>query len=173
MITQIPPFQNLPPAGHPDIAFRPACTQVNPILQGNGLVAHTIPLPDGTHRTLVELPPMADADAFREMDAMGLCKVGGDLVPMMLAIQLPQDATAQPIGAVPIAAVPPTAAAGGAGFPWLLVLGGVAAIALVGAAIAHYRGSKGLPTAPTTSTEVEPTEPTAQPAVDLIDQLWS
>ncbi|MGF1519867.1 MAG: hypothetical protein ACFCVB_18975, partial [Nodosilinea sp.] len=43
----IPASQALPPAGFDTVAFRPACPQVVPVGQANGLTAWTLPMPDG------------------------------------------------------------------------------------------------------------------------------
>ena len=174
----IPGPQAQPPAGHDDIAFRPACTQVGLVLQANGKVAHTIPLPDGTLRTLVEMPPMTAADAAREMDAMGLCKVGGIDVPVIFTDQLPQQQTAR-VSASVVNAAPVATVAEGQGFPVLPL--GLGLVALVGAGFAVWGFRSGLfaewflPVA-VAQEESEPppvndAEPTAG-ADDLIDELW-
>jgi hypothetical protein len=180
----IPGPQAQPPAGHDDIAFRPACSQVGLVLQANGKVAHTIPLPDGTLRTLVEMPPMTAADAAREMDAMGLCKVGGIDVPVIFTDQLPQQQTARVSASVVNAAPVATVASDGGGFPvWPLGLGLVALVG-VGAAVWGFRSGLFaewfLPVAVAQDkrTSPHPQPPpvndgdTAAGTDDLIDELW-
>ena len=170
----IPGPQAQPPAGHDDIAFRPACNQVGAMMQANGLVAHTINLPDGSLRTLVEMPPMSGADAVREMDAMGLCKVGGIDVPIIFTNQLPQQSIAQVTASVAEAA-PDVAVAEEipTGLPLIpIVMGAVLLISAVGTAI-YWRNRTPVPAQ---SPLVTPPPADAAPAVasgeDLIDQLW-
>lgn len=117
----IPGHQAQPPAGHPDIAFRPACNQVDPVLQANGLVAHTIPLPDGGLRILHEMPPMDGTQATLHLDGMGLCKIGGDTVPIVMSSQLPQRSIAR-VSATVSDAAPVAIASEDGGFPWFPVL---------------------------------------------------
>lgn len=93
---QVPTAQSMPPAGHDDIAFRPACSQLQEIGLANGLTAWAISLPDGDTRVLAEYDPMSRTSAHAFLDASGLCKVGGEQVPIVWASQLPQRATAAP-----------------------------------------------------------------------------
>lgn len=86
----IPAHQALPPAGFSQVAFRPACPQLVPVLQANGLTAWTLPMPDGANLTLLELEPMDEARAHITLDSYGLCKVGGDMVPIIYSRQVPQ-----------------------------------------------------------------------------------
>ena len=97
---QVPTAQAMPPAGHEDIAFRPACTQLQEIGQANGLTAWAISLPDGGRRVLAEYEPMATSLAYSYLDASGLCKVAGADVPIVWASQLPQRSTARPTASV-------------------------------------------------------------------------
>jgi hypothetical protein len=94
----IPASQALPPAGFDQVAFRPACPQVVPVGQANGLTAWTLPMPDGANLTLLELEPMSEAQAHMTLDSYGLCKVGGDPgVPILYSRQLPQRSFAAPV----------------------------------------------------------------------------
>jgi hypothetical protein len=94
--TTIPSQQTLSPAGHPDIAFRPSCGQLGEVLQANGLTAYTVNLPDGNVRILEEMPPRPRTDAEFDLDAAGLCKIGGVNVPIVFASQLPEPAVVAP-----------------------------------------------------------------------------
>lgn len=94
--TTIPASQALPPAGLDQVAFRPACAQVVPVGQGNG-TAWTLPMPDGEVITLLELPRLDTSTAWKELDSYGLCKVGGDIVPIIYSRQLPQRSMASPV----------------------------------------------------------------------------
>jgi len=94
---RIPPSQALSPAGFDQVAFRPACPQVVPVGQANGLTAWTLPMPDGAVLTLLELEPMATPQAHVTLDSYGLCKVGGDIVPILYSRQLPQRSFAAPV----------------------------------------------------------------------------
>jgi hypothetical protein len=191
----IPGPQAQPPAGHPDIAFRPACTQVGAVYQANGLVAHTIPLPDNTIRTLIEMPPMTQGDAVRELDTAGLCKVGGIDVPIVLTDQLPQQSIGQVAASVSDAPPMATVATDGDGFAWgtVALLGGALVVGLgVGGWLwlgkASYRGRvlyqrpgfedrEPIITPPPADTEPSTEAPaeapsTAAAGADLVDQLW-
>jgi|GEM_PF-1234559 len=90
----IPSQQTLSPAGHEDIAFRPACTQLVPIQRGN-TVFWTVTLSDGNQRVLQHFPPLSQKEAFFELDAYGLCKIGGVEVPLVYTSQVPQRQVAQ------------------------------------------------------------------------------
>ena len=193
----IPGPQAQPPAGHPDIAFRPACDQVGAVLQANGLVAHTIPLPDGSIRTLVEMPPMDGAKVVRELDTAGLCKVGGIEVPIIFTDQLPQKTIGQVAARVSDGPPVATVATEGGGFSWgtvALLAGGVAVslgvLVLMGKVT--YRGrvlyqrpgfddgaDQPIVTPPPADAEADaaaeapadgPAE--APSAANLVDQLW-
>jgi hypothetical protein len=182
----IPGPQAQPPAGHPDIAFRPACGQVGAVLQANGLVAHTIPLPDGGIRILREMPPMDGGKVVRELDTAGLCKVGGIDVPIIFADQLPQQSIGQVAGSVGDAPPVATVATDGAGFPWLITFGaffivGFGVTSLVLLMAKRRRHSPGdtvrvepIITPPPADKPTEaPTEGTSTAAsADLVDQLW-
>ena len=181
----IPGPQAQPPAGHDDIAFRPACHQVGAVFQANGLVAHTIPLPDGSIRTLVEMPPMDGAKVVRELDTAGLCKVGGIDVPIIFTDQLPQQSIGQVAASVsdaPVAAV----ATDGDGFPWgtVALVGGALGLGVGGwlwlgnrGRVLYQRsGSKSqepIITPPPADTQAPTEAPsTAADGADLVDQLW-
>ncbi len=177
----IPGTQAQPPAGHDDIAFRPACGQVGAIFQANGLNAYTIPLPDGSLRTLVEMPPMPPLQAHKEMDSSGLCKVGGVIVPILFADQVPQPSIARVTGSVNSAASVATVDVENGGWPlWPLGLGALAIAALGTAAYWHYQQPASATSPPIVTpppaADVENTpEPAAAPVAttdNLIDQLW-
>lgn len=85
----IPSQQTLSPAGHDDIAFRPACDQLVPIQRGHQ-VFWTITLSDGQQRVLQHFPPLPQLDAYKELDAYGICKLGGADVPLVYTSQVPQ-----------------------------------------------------------------------------------
>ena len=59
----IPSQQTLSPATHDDIAFRPACSQLVPIQQGEW-VFWTVTLSDGEQRTQKSIHPMPTEDAY-------------------------------------------------------------------------------------------------------------
>jgi len=90
----IPSQQTLSPAGHDDIAFRPACTQLVPIQREN-TIFWTITLSDGQQRVLQHFPPLPQLDAYKELDAYGICKLGGADVPLVYTAQVPQRQVAQ------------------------------------------------------------------------------
>lgn len=187
----IPGPQAQPPAGHPDIAFRPACTQVGAVYQANGLVAHTIPLPDGTTRTLIEMNPMDGGKVVRELDTAGLCKVGGIDVPIIFTDQLPQQSIGQVAASVSDAPPIATVTTDEDGFAWgtVALLGGVLVVGLgVGGWLwlgkASYRGRvlyqrpgfedrEPIITPPPADTEAPSDAPSAAAdGTDLVDQLW-
>lgn len=85
----IPSQQTLSPAGHDDIAFRPSCDQLIPIQQGDK-VFWTITLSDGQQRVLQHFPPLSQQEAYWELDAYGICKIGGVNVPLVYTAQVPQ-----------------------------------------------------------------------------------
>jgi hypothetical protein len=182
----IPGPQAQPPAGHDDIAFRPACTQLVAVYQANGLNAFTVPLPDGTIRTLAELPQMSPGQAHAWLDSSGLCKVGGIDVPILFTDQLPQQQTARVSASVVNAAPVATVTRDSGSFP-LLSLG---LVALVGAGCVVWGFRSGWfadgfrpvtvaqdkRTTPTTETppvkDADADADTAAGADDLIDELW-
>ncbi|MEL6137852.1 MAG: hypothetical protein AAFR42_10640 [Cyanobacteria bacterium J06628_6] len=95
----IPSQQTLSPAGHADIAFRPACDQtgqryLESATRTDGTsgpsVAHTLTLPDGQVRDLVIYPLMPLPEAHGLMDLQGYCKEGGVHVPIVYTDQVPQ-----------------------------------------------------------------------------------
>ena len=172
----IPGPQAQPPAGHDDIAFRPACGQVGAMMQANGLVAHTINLPDGTIRVLAEMPPMDGGRVVRELDTAGLCKVGGINVPIIKSDQLPQQSIARISASVGDA--PPVTTIASEGVPLLPI--GIGAVVLAGAVGGvvwwRSRGGNGNATQPiiTPPPAAEPSTPapSVTNSADLIDQLW-
>jgi hypothetical protein len=83
-MTIVPPFQSMPPAGHHEaLAYRPACSQLVPSLNADGLTDWTVTLPDGTQYTLATIAPMPESQSHAALDASGLCKVGGADVPIV------------------------------------------------------------------------------------------
>ncbi len=90
----IPSQQTLSPAGHDDIAFRPACNQLVPVQYGSD-ISWTLTLSDGTLHHLQQFPPMPELDAFKELDSYGICKLGGEHVPLVYTDQVPQRQVAQ------------------------------------------------------------------------------
>jgi hypothetical protein len=186
--TTIPGPQAQPPAGHDDIAFRPACSQVGAVFQANGLVAHTIPLPDGSIRTLVEMPPMDGAKVVRELDTAGLCKVGGIDVPIIFTDQLPQQSIGQVAASVSDVPSVATVDTEGNGFPWgtVALLGGALGVGL-GVGSWLWLGNRGrvlsqrsgfedqepIITPPPADTQAPSEAPSAAAdGADLVDQLW-
>lgn len=99
--SSIPASQALPPAGFNEIAFRPACDQLAPVLQADGTTAWTLAMPDGQIKTMAQYPPMETPMAWAWLDADGLCKIGGDQVPIVYTRQLPQQSIIQPAQLVP------------------------------------------------------------------------
>lgn len=91
----IPGQQAQPPAGHDDIAFRPACNQLGEIYQANGLTAYTLTMQDGTQRILFEMSPQPRTQAELWMDSAGICKIQGIEVPTVWADQVPTRQVAQ------------------------------------------------------------------------------
>jgi hypothetical protein len=162
------------------------------VYQANGLNAFTVPLPDGTIRTLAELPQMSPAQAHAWMDSSGLCKVGGIDVPIIFTAQLPQRSTAAPIQgqvAPAVAQVVAESPSGGGPLLWGgLGLAAVGAIALaawgwrsgaMAQVVAATRGGDRSPIVTPPPAGDDPTAATdstaqAQQAVgnDLIDHLW-
>lgn len=98
----IPAFQAQPPAGHPDIAFRPACRQLNVVGQANGMTAYTLWMPDGQTRVLYEVDETVDfMSALSMLAEYGICKSGGIAdgvidVPIIYTSQLPMTQVVQP-----------------------------------------------------------------------------
>lgn len=103
----IPAHQAQSPAGeiNSDIAFRPGCFQLVPVVQANGNTAWTLQLP-GEIRTMKELPSTwADSDAIADLSASGLCKFGSEAdgvvrVPIIYTNQLPESVIAEPTASV-------------------------------------------------------------------------
>ena len=78
----IPPYQNLSPAGHDGIAYRPGCDQLINQLVGDR-VQWGVQLPDGEFYILGTRPPEPIKQAHAALDAQGLCKVNGAEVPIV------------------------------------------------------------------------------------------
>ena len=160
--TTIPASQALPPAGFDQIAFRPACPQLVQVGQANGLTAWTLPMPDGAVVTLLELPPMAIDQAYLTLDSYGLCKVGGDIVPILYSRQLPQTQIVAPVvaptqagtpaasGTQPADLAPTSEPDGGGLIP--LIAGSIVLLAIAAGVVAYSRrkpkGIKGSTAAP-------------------------
>ena len=158
----IPASQALPPAGFDQIAFRPACPQMVQVGQANGLTAWTLPMPDGKVVTLLELPPMAIDQAYLTLDSYGLCKVGGDTVPVLYSRQLPQTQIVAPVvdptqagtlaagGTQPADLAPTSEPEGGGLIP--LIAGSIVLLAIAAGVVAYSRrkpkGIKGSTAAP-------------------------
>lgn len=173
----IPGTQAQPPAGHDDIAFRPGCLQVQSILQANGMVAHTIALPNGRIRILAEMPPMDGDRALLYLDTAGLCKVGGVDVPIIMADQLPQQSIARVSASV--SGAPPIAidatGEGGGSFPVMPIAigGGVLAIAaLLFIALQRRRPSGVRPPIVTPPPSSPAPAPESDGGESLIDSLF-
>lgn len=128
----IPSQQTLSPAGHEDIAFRPACSQVNEVLQANGFTAYTVNLPDSTVRILNEMTPAPRSAAEFELDAAGLCKIGGEVVPIVFFSQLPEASVVQPeVSGTPGESIDPQQSSE-VGVNWWMVLSGFVVLAAAG-----------------------------------------
>jgi hypothetical protein len=66
-------------------------------------------MPDGQVLSLLELPSTLDAtSAHKELDSYGLCKIGGDIVPIIYTRQLPERSMATPLLAATESSAPPT-----------------------------------------------------------------
>ncbi len=170
----IPSQQTLSPATHDDIAFRPACSQLVPIQKGEW-VFWTVTLSDGEQRTLQTFPPMATEDAYLYLDAHGLCKLGGAIVPLVYTSQVPQRQVAQ-FTVTPdsgdisqagqtiqtVTPQPPGAS------PWLaMVLGAAVLLVIVGLLVQMYRGSGRRPAKPSSTPK-----PTQSSAADTLADLF-
>jgi hypothetical protein len=142
--TSIPASQALSPAGFNQVAFRPACPQVVAVGQANGTTAWTLPMPDGANITLLELPSNLGVDtAWKELDSYGLCKIGGDVVPVIYTRQLPERSMAAPIveastGGTQPADLAPTSEPQGGGMIGL-VAGSVLLLAMAAGVVAYSR----------------------------------
>lgn len=90
----IPSQQTLSPATAKNIAFRPACTQLVPIEQGNRIF-WTVTMADNKRIELAAYTPMSVQEAHFWLDAEGICKIGGVEVPLVYADQVPQRQVAQ------------------------------------------------------------------------------
>lgn len=170
----IPSQQTLSPAGHDDIAFRPACDQLVPI-QREHQVFWTITLSDGEQRVLQAFPPLSQRDAFYELDAYGICKIGGFQVPLVYTSQVPQRQVAQ-FSVSPtegdlsqagqtIQTVTPQQSSSS---PWLtVVLGAVVLLILTVVLAQMYRGSGRRP-----AKQPQPTKPTQSNAAEVLADLF-
>ena len=90
----IPSQQTLSPATAKNIAFRPACTQLVPIEQGNRIF-WTVTMADNKRIELAAYKPMSVQEAHFWLDAEGICKIGGVDVPLVYVDQVPQRQVAQ------------------------------------------------------------------------------
>jgi len=90
----IPSQQTLAPASAPNIAFRPACSQLVPIEQ-KGQVLWTVTMSDGARVELATYEPMPEQAASFWLDAEGICKINGVEVPLVYIDQVPQRQVAQ------------------------------------------------------------------------------
>ena len=88
----IPSQQTLPPATAPYLAFRPACEQLQPVEQANGLTAWTVPQPVGQGVIIISEQPsgLSATQAHLYADADGACKLNGVEVPIVAAEALPK-----------------------------------------------------------------------------------
>ncbi|MEM6838842.1 MAG: hypothetical protein AAF609_18550 [Cyanobacteria bacterium P01_C01_bin.120] len=146
----IPSQQATSPAGHEDIAFRPACQQTGQQLLGDATrtdgtwgpsVAHTLNLPDGSVRTLVVYPSMSLTDAHALMDTQGYCKEMGASIPIVFADQVPERQVGQFTADLSQATKASkegidVEASGNEPLPvWAIALGGVLLLVFIGGAI--------------------------------------
>jgi hypothetical protein len=102
----IPPHQDHSPAGHENIAFRPACRQLVGIGHTDGNTYWSLAMPDGAQVTLAVYPTMPESQAHTYLDAEGFCKLGGSEVPIVYTAQVPQRRIEQP-KAVPDSQIDP------------------------------------------------------------------
>lgn len=151
--TTIPASQALPPAGFDNVAFRPACNQVVPVGQPSGTTAWTLPMPDGAVVSLLELPAAMDTtSAWKELDSYGLCKIGGDTVPILYSRQLPERSMVAPVveastGGTQPADLAPTSEPQGGGIVGM-VAGSVVLLAIAAGVVAYSRKPKAIGAAP-------------------------
>jgi len=81
-MTKIPEHQQIGPAGHHKaIAFRPACLQLQAQLNPDGMAEYFITMPTGEKYILATIEPTPTALVW--LDAAGICKTGGDIVPIL------------------------------------------------------------------------------------------
>ena len=90
----IPSQQTLSPATAKNIAFRPACTQLVPIEQGNHIF-WTVTMADNKRIELAAYSRMSTQEAHFWLDAEGICKINGVEVPLVYTEQVPQRQVAQ------------------------------------------------------------------------------
>ena len=172
----IPSQQTLSPAGHDDIAFRPACTQLVPIQREN-TIFWTITLSDGQQRVLQHFPPLPQQAAFYELDAYGICKIGGADVPLVYTSQAPQRAVATvtttpelPAGSdvsqagQRVGTVAPETADAGAMPMWAMGAGGLLLLLVIGFLFKATQGDRPKP-------QPRKTAPKAQPGADANSAL--
>lgn len=138
--------QAQPPAGHNDIAFRPACSQLASTLTESGVVEHAVNLPDGQVRVLATYESMPIDKAHLFLDAEGICKVGADavVVPIIYSDQVPEQsvasATASASNPSGSSAIEPPSSGGMGG----MVMGAIA-LAVVGAGFCLFTQRRGSP----------------------------
>jgi len=140
---KIPAAQAQSPAGSPWMAFRPACSQLDSVVQADGQVFYGVQMPDGPMGWLWTFQPGEVADRTQALDILagyGVCKSGtaedGTIdVPIIYTKDLPQNLVAQP-SALPTGDVQQTAIDTASRFRGL-VLSGLAAfgLAVVGGAL--------------------------------------
>ena len=153
----IPSQQTLSPAGHDDIAFRPACDQLVPIQRGNHIF-WTITLSDGNQRVLQHFPPLPQLDAYKELDSYGICKLGGEHIPLVYTSQVPQRAVATvtttpelPAGGdvsqagQSVGTVAPDTADAGAMPLWAIAAGGLVLLLVIGFLFKATQGDRRRP----------------------------
>ena len=164
--------QAQPPAGHDDIAFRPACTQLSSTLIDSGIVEHAINLPDGQVRILATYEQMPIDKAYLYLDAEGLCKTGPDAiaVPIIYADQLPQQSvvtgTTTPSSIAPNQ-IDPVTTPGTGGLGGLIL--GALGLAVIGGIF--YLTTQRQPQTAKPPPKVEPPTPEAKP--NSVDDLTS
>lgn len=136
---QVPPEQRRPPARsdesifsqYPLLAFQPACSQLIP-QNGGGGVTWVVEMPDGSMNPLAITEPMEQPRAYAAMDASGICKVRGAIVPIMTLQELQHRQEVLQINPL----IDPVAVSGGtANPPWVRM-----GLLTVAAAIAAYVG---------------------------------
>lgn len=121
----IPPPQNLPPAGLENVlAYRPACSQV--VSAGDGQqTRHYVTRGDGVEITLATLRTMPQQDALKTLGDWGLCKSKGEIVPLVEPGHLLTNIGRPTVNNTP----KPTHFSGGA-IALLAIVGAIAAITL-------------------------------------------
>lgn len=138
---QIPELQAMSPATFEGvIAFRPNCTQLLPGASDQpGMTAWYWQMSDNQPMVLGNMPSQwSEAQAYKELNAYGLCKLGGEDVPNIYAWNLPKPQEAQ-VATLPEGAVSTVGSADEGGPNLLPYLAGGVAIAVVGCGIVGYR----------------------------------